>query len=303
MKEVTPIYLENSHIKLCLTPCFGARVISLINKHTGRDWLVSGKVLGDSGKGAIYGGNQAKGWDECFPTVAPVHTSISPWPKPIRDHGELWGRPWSCVATENAIDACYQSHQFKFTRRITLVGNMLKLNYGVENLTAEPLPYLWSQHCLLATTTQDTISLAGSAALFHSTYCSDSNAPKNFPWPILHSSLPSLETIQKTDAKFALKAYSLVEGRLFVEIGHAGEYIQFEWADTDIPYVGIWLDYGGWPDDTPTHQVAIEPTTSASDDLSQAIRKQQAPFLEPEEQHNWSASISLLNKKTTSDEE
>jgi hypothetical protein len=59
--------------------------------------------------------------------------------------------------------------------------------------------------------------------------------------------------------------------------------------------MGLWLDYGGWPEEKPLHQVAIEPTSAAADDLAGALALGQARWLAPRETHEWSVRLTLLD--------
>ena len=55
--------VESEAIRAEVEPAFGARVTSLVDRRTGRDWLVPGAAV----PGGAYGAAQAVGWDECFP--------------------------------------------------------------------------------------------------------------------------------------------------------------------------------------------------------------------------------------------
>ncbi len=57
-----------------------------------------------------------------------------------------------------------------------------------------------------------------------------------------------------------------------------GARLEIDWERGFAPVLGIWLSYGGWPPGgPPCEQVALEPTTSAHDDLASAQADGQAP--------------------------
>ena len=72
-----------------------------------------------------------------------------------------------------------------------------------------------------------------------------------------------------------------------------GSELRFEWDRAFAPTLGIWLDYGGWPPGESRHQVAIEPTTSADDDLASAIAAGRARILEPGTPLRWTVRLEL----------
>jgi hypothetical protein len=259
------ITLDNGHIALTLDPDFGARITSLMDLSSGRQWLVPGTCVG----GDTYLGEQARGWDECFPTIAPCDDAT--W-GPLRDHGELWGRVWH----HDGATSVYIDPRFTFARNLHLQGATLTAAYHITNKTAQPLPYLWSQHCLLATTPADRITIDATGR-----WQADSTA---FDWP--HHPARDLSIVDTTDAGFAQKSYG--EARSAAIIGPDGG-IRFDWSGA----FGLWLDYGGWPTGNPMHQVALEPTTAPADDLASATRMGRAATLPPQSSHYWTVRISL----------
>src|SRR5664279_4148592 len=87
-------WIENDKLRVGIAPAYGARVVSLLDKTSGREWITQGVRSGNTGEDAVYLGAEAVGWDECFPTVGPWDASATPWRRRLRDHGDLWGRPW-----------------------------------------------------------------------------------------------------------------------------------------------------------------------------------------------------------------
>lgn len=51
-----------------------------------------------------------------------------------------------------------------------------------------------------------------------------------------------------------------------------GARLDLEWDMAFAPALWVWLSYGGWPpDEEPSEQIALEPCTSAHDDLASAL--------------------------------
>ncbi len=271
------ITLQNDAIAVTLMPDFGARITALTDLASGRQWLVPGACTGSD----IYGAGQACGWDECFPTVAPCDHPA--WGGRLRDHGMLWGRAWRASSGPDSCTATYYDPRFTFTRILRIAGPCLTADYRVTNRTHTTLPYVWSQHCLLATTPADRITLSGITDL------QADGQPVHWP---THGQR-DLSIIGAQDDGFALKAYGLTPG--LAQVAVAGPYggISFEWTGAQLPAFGLWLDYGGWPAGQPLHQVALEPTTAPAADLAQAKQAGFARDLAPGEAHTWQVRTTM----------
>ena len=287
--------LSNEFIDMEIAPAFGARIVSLTDRRSGRNWLVPGDCVGNTSDMAIYGGLQARGWDECFPTIAPCRHPVDG--KVMRDHGDLWGRPWTCSIIAGRLDCEFSHSDYRFCRSIGLHEDQIEVAYQVENRKGSLLAYIWSQHCLLATTPDDRIELNGFADFAVSGGVNNGlTIPEHsFDWPELRMAGKSLNTIMPEDARFALKAYGLGTGLARAKVLGPESGIAFSWNCDDMPCLGLWLDYGGWPADAPVRQIAIEPTTAAADDLEAAARLGHMRQIPPGGTHSWKITIELIH--------
>jgi hypothetical protein len=114
---------------------------------------------------------------------------------------------------------------------------------------------------------------------------------------------------EETDYSIVQAQTSNLAMKLFaenVETGKAGFYrkqsdetILFTFDAKKTSQLGIWLCYGGWPEDAKTgsYTVALEPATASFDKLSDAIVNGENKVLEPGEVHNWTMSIKILSGK------
>lgn len=270
----------NDRLSLTLAPDYGARVVALTDRATQRQWLVGGALSPQTGEDARYGADEACGWDECFPTVS--RCSHSGWGGRLRDHGLLWGRKWTVLRAEaDCIETCFQSPQFRFARTLTLRGASVTADYAVTNLAAASLPYLWSQHCLLATAPGDRIILQGQGKMLA--------ADRRFDWP--YHPARDLSAVGAISEGFAAKVYAETPGSASASILGANGGIRFDW--NDLPSLGLWLCYGGWPAGGAVHQVALEPTTATADHLNAAEALGQARLLNSHDTHRWSVRLTL----------
>src|ERR1700682_5913207 len=86
--------LGNQEVELAVVPELGARIISLKDLRTGREWLwrpAGGRELFRDGAGDSFENSPLAGLDECLPTIAPCC-----WQgRDLPDHGEVWAAAWT----------------------------------------------------------------------------------------------------------------------------------------------------------------------------------------------------------------
>ena len=121
-----PLVIESEAMRVAVLPAFGARVVSLLDKRSAREWMFEGGQTSDTGEDAVYGADAAVGWDECFPTVSPWDASQTAWQRRLRDHGDIWGRPWTVDAHDaRSLTTTYATAEFAFSRSLSVDGPVL----------------------------------------------------------------------------------------------------------------------------------------------------------------------------------
>jgi len=84
----------------------------------------------------------------------------------MRDHGLLWARVWDVVRhAPDHIQTRFTDANLTFARSLALLADGVAADYCVTNAGSQPMPYLCSQHCLLATTPADAIRLSGQSPM------------------------------------------------------------------------------------------------------------------------------------------
>jgi galactose mutarotase-like enzyme len=290
--------LQSKRVRVSVDPAFGARVVSLVDRRTGREWMSPGERDFIAGEDAVYGAREAAGWDECFPTVAACEAGGGIWERRLRDHGDLWGRSWNVDSTSGEISTSFQGDRFRFARTLTLVGDRLIANYALTNTSDDDLPYLWSQHALLSVSPADTIALSGVERLdvSHLVFRGEQQSIDRLVWPAnsVTGAPARLDQILAANAGFCLKAYAPVLGEFRATVGDSSGGLELAWSASDAPFLGLWLNSGGWP--TPgacPPQLAIEPTTSPADHLNGAAAADLAPRLAPRQTRHWRVTMRV----------
>ena len=288
--------LESLSVRVEIDADFGARVVSLIDRRSGRDWMAKGPRSTQVGEDAIYLADEAVGWDECFPTVAPWDAGATPHGRRLRDHGDLWGRAWTIDAqAPDSITLSRADTASRFTRRLTLADATLIADYAVENTGPAKLPFMWALHGLLAVTPADRIALAGIDAVA-ATYVARDGRTITVPqlrWPGPDDALGlRLDDIHPASTRFAAKLYASHVPDAAASVGGANGWLDIGWS-REIGHLGLWLNYGGWPAPGDVHHLALEPTTAPADHLGEALARGTAITLAPGAVSQWRVTMTL----------
>jgi hypothetical protein len=270
--------LNNAEVELVVVPELGARILSLKNLRTGREWLWhphTGLKLFGNRWGDDFSRSPLAGIDECFPTIAPCV-----WRgRHLPDHGELWNAAW------HVDDAAWQSgalrtsvrsaiSPFQFERTIQLEGNEVRLSYRLSNLNGKAENFLWALHPLLRLQPGDRLRLPDSSReKFNGTEwvdAIDTTIPetlcaKSFAWPVC-------------------------EGWAAIQNSTTGDRLEFLWNPGHNPALGLWLTRGGWHGH---HHFAIEPANGDHDSLATAAGKERCGTVGPNATISWEISLCL----------
>jgi hypothetical protein len=95
----------------------------------------------------------------------------------------------------------------------------------------------------------------------------------------------------------------LSQGRCGLYRKATAEQLDILFDPERLPYLGLWLCYGGWPDDASDvrqHAVALEPTTSGCNTLSEAQRSDSAVALGAGETFDWEIRFRISHADLSS---
>lgn len=270
--------LSNDHVEVAVVPELGARILSLVDRSTGRDWMWFPNEhlkLFRNEHGADFSLGPMAGADECLPTIAPC-----PWEgRQLPDHGEVWGHEWTlnhahweeCLLTTSIP---LSVSPFKFTRSIELRGSELHLRYQLTNLSHLEERFIWAMHPLLRLRPGDRLRLPASTR----------SLIKDRAW------LQALDEAVPEGGAAKLFLGPLSEGCAGILNPKTGEQIDFEWNPSENPMLGLWLTRGGWKG---YHHFALEPTNCCHDALSESARRGRCGTLPGSATVSWNIKIRL----------
>ncbi|CAM4324569.1 galactose mutarotase-like enzyme [Paenibacillus endophyticus] len=288
-KGFPSIVMENGFVRLELVPELGAKLVSMVYKPTGKEWLL------DSGSrpllppvyGSSFANGDMSGWDECFPTI---NSCVTESGATLPDHGEAWSLPWSYRRSGTSVLCTVKGVMlpFLFSREVTFMENgTIRLSYEVRNEGERPQPFLWAAHPQFAIEEPTEIVLPSGMQQLLCVYGG-----------MRHD----------TGQSYAFTGESLLrpditgDGRKFYYPGQApegwaalhgqasGNYLRLRWPLEQVPYFGVWIDEGMFNDRS---VCALEPGIGYYDALDAAVQNGTARTLMPAEAYSWHLDIEL----------
>lgn len=313
------IQLRNEQLSIAFLPELGGKMIRLKNLKTGTQYLKTplnpGTDYHKSNYGEVFKSSDAFGFDECFPTVEPSayeNPFADKGPKiQIPDHGELWSLPWNYEYSEDKLILSIRGKKldYEFRKSITLLENVVRTEYTLINLSTVPFHYVWSAHPLLDVSEGDQLLLPDEIKEVFLNWSSDprlGSYGKILTWPYLFSNEKSYNDINfsivqsKTlEKSFKLFTSRLSDNRAGLYRTNKDETVLFHFNPTETSFLGLWLCYGGWPENEPAKHftVGIEPTSGRPDSLSNAIEENHSTIINGNQTHHWYLDISLWQGK------
>lgn len=276
------LVVENDHIAVVLLPEVGGKTISLVDKHTGREYLArSGREIRPASYDNAFEDYDISGFDECFPTVQKCVYPESPWQGHIiPDHGELWMVPWTYDIQSDRLGLTANGVRFpyQFAKEITVKENTVYTTYRLKNHSPCAFKYVWAAHPLFAPNAGMKILLPGHPPMkiVGAKHDRFGKGPHMATWPMAQQAdgqTVDMSAIQPAIAQRSTKMFALKleQGWCGLEDPNPEVYLKMSFPIEKIPYVGLWINEGGWPDEgKPSYDVALEPTTGCHDALDAA---------------------------------
>jgi hypothetical protein len=277
-QDFTVYTLANDEVQLVIAPELGAKIISLKNLRTGREWLwhPGGDMrLFRNQTGDDFSASPLAGIDECLPTIAPCT-----WRgRNLPDHGEVWSQPWQveeCVPGNSTLTTSIKlkTSPLLFRRTVCLQGNEVWLDYELSNLSGGDENFIWAIHPLLRLAPGDELELPFSTReLLNGETWLDA----------ITSAVP-----EKKLAK--VFAAPISEGWVAIKNDRQGDRFKLAWDPAGLNALGVWLTCGGWHGH---HHIALEPTNADNDSLLLAARGKHCGIIAANSSMAWQLSIQV----------
>lgn len=297
--------LSTRALRIVTVPGMGAKIVSLLNLRTGREWLLpsAARAFVPPGYGASFVDADMSGWDEIFPTTnACVYPSGAYAGTQLPDHGEVWSLPWD---VEDGPEASIQlastgrALPYRLTRTLrALSDHTVRMEYVVVNCGEAPFAALWAAHPQFAVDGRTRIVLPPSVLDVVNVYPTETwpDVGAVIAWPNAQAASGetlALDRIGPAERHRCRKFFAPPDKPLHwaaLYQDEAGDWVRLSWDLHAVPYLGIWVDEGVY-NAVPT--AALEPTTGYFDDLSLACRTERALWLVPDVPYRWYVDVTL----------
>lgn len=294
---------------MTILPEIGGKIASIQRRANGHEflWQDDTRPYCQPRYGDAFGNYDISGFDECFPTIGECAYPEYPWQDtPIPDHGELWCLPWQHELSAQSLYLHMYGVRFPyhFEKWITLAedSGAYTIRYRITNLSPFALNYIWSAHPLFAAHEGMRIVLPGNPDVRFTFALGERIAGEElqkFRWPWLRN--PAGEAVDYSligsaalAANDKVYADAPAEGWCALYHPHAGDFVALRFSATQIPYLGICIDHGGWPfEGVAGYWVALEPCTGYPDRLDQAVARHAYMTLAGHGSVEWTLGIQV----------
>ncbi|MBZ5561514.1 MAG: hypothetical protein LAP13_03745 [Acidobacteriia bacterium] len=303
-KDVDAVIVESEALRLAVVPDSGAKIASLIHKKTGRECLFQapGERFRRGAYAAPFESAEVTGFDEMFPTITECLCDVEPWAGArMPDHGEVWSLPWKCEITGSEVRASVHGVRFPYvlTRTLSFARpNTVLLRYRTENPSACDFPAMWAAHPLFNMTPGTRIIVPQSARHIMNTEPGPAlgGYGGRFDFPNARTEDGrewDLSRIGPRERKLYFKYFfldALEEGFTILHDPSTRETVALVWAIEQVPYLGMWINEGGWED---WFHVAPEPCTAPFDRWDVARQWGRLPVIPAFGSQEWEMRITV----------
>lgn len=257
-KDRPAICVETGKLRALFLPEDGGKLASLQAKSDNWEFLT--QTDNEAYRVLTYDGSyvdaECSACDEMFPTIDPCTPSPNFGMYP--DHGEVCRMQHDVFTEDDSVRFFVTSRNLDYTyqKKVTCddEGNLV-LAYTIENPTSYPFPNLWAMHCMLRGDPSAQLVLP---------YKPDAPAEIMFG-PDNAAELPRDRLLPYQSGGATYKFYyleSMQQGICGCVYRCNGHKFLLEFDKEKLPYLGIWLNSGGFKD---MYNLALEPCTAPFD--------------------------------------
>jgi hypothetical protein len=276
----TPVVrLESARLRVDVAPTVGGRVVSLVEKAGGHEFLWRNQQLKLAPQpiGAEYDPNFYGGIDELLPNDIPETINHIDCP----DHGELWTIPlaWQMNGHELILEGKLPRFGLTYERRMSLRPDtpQLDFTYRISNPTHQTRQFLWKLHAALAVQPGDQIVCPARSAQVVDLPWSRYKTLAPFAWPKIEGH--SADVIPAADGTMDFfYLFDLRSGELGWRRPSQGLQLTYQFDVKVFQYAWLFASYGGF---NGHYTVILEPCTAMPISVNSAAAKNQCSQLGP----------------------
>lgn len=304
-KGVKSYVMENECIRAEWIP-YGSRMVSLIEKKTGREFLWQDTKARDIvclPYGSRFAEVESSGFDEMFPTVDECFYPEAPWKGTIiPDHGELWNQNWELKVEKDKIVMRANGVRLPYTFEKVLYfteTNVLRTEYKVDNLCNHDFNFIWAPHALLNIDEGTEVLLPKNIDKKVMVVFSKTGRIGQYgdiqEWPDFKAEDGSVykANVMRGNSSLHFEKYYFRE--MVSEGWCALRYVdntvfKMSYPAEKLPYLGFWINEGGYAGQ---HNIAPEPCTGSMDRIDIAKAFDQIACIKGKGTYSWNLDITI----------
>lgn len=273
------VRLESAQLQVDVAPSVGGRVVSIIDRKSGYDflWRNTGLPLELKRNGSEYDSNFYGGIDELLPNdpIEPIDGVDCP------DHGELWTTPLMSEVSRDRLILRGRMPRFglDYEREMRLRPDSpwLDFKYRISNTTDQPRHFLWKLHAALAVQEGDLIECPARQAQIVDPAWSRFKTTTPFEWPYLEGRATNIVPARNGTMDF-FYLFNLAAGEMSWSRPNAGLKFGYQFDTNVFPYAWLFASWGGF---LGHFTIILEPCTTMPMSVNEAAAKHQCSRLGP----------------------
>jgi hypothetical protein len=273
------VRMTSTHLQVDVAPSVGGRVVSVVERRTGHEflWRNEGLRLELKPEGSEYDPNFYGGIDELLPNDLAERISGIDCP----DHGELWTTPLRSEIVGNVLtlqgNLARSGLEYRREMRLREDGPWVEFEYRVTNTSSEARRFLWKLHAAVAVQEGDLVDCPAGTAQVVDPAWSRFKTREPFNWPDIEGHIGHVIPAKNGTMNF-FYLFNLKAGRMFWRRPPAGLKFGYEFDTTVFPYAWLFASYGGF---LGHYTIVLEPCTAMPISVNDASALNQCSCLEP----------------------
>lgn len=301
-KNKNSIVLENNRIRAEVIPSPGGKLVSLIDKKLGFEYMVQRphQIYRDQPFDGIYTEGECSGFDDMFPTIDTCEYLLPPW-KGVKmaDHGETWSLPWSFSINDNSVTMEVKGIRFPYILKKTISfiqNNCLEWTYTLVNDSDSDFEYLWAGHFMINAEEGMKIELPEDCREAFSVL---SNSGRTFgetiSWPMQKDKTKKIyraDIVRSPSINGFEKFYfsNKLENGWCRLLYPDGKQLTVSFSSDTVPYLGMLINENGWDN---LYNLFIEPCSVCFDRPDIARNKGQISKVNARSSICWNLQVTI----------
>ena len=281
--------LESEFLIVDVAPEVGGRIVSVIEKRSGYEFLWRNQTLRLQRlpSGSEYDPHFYGGIDELLPNDIPEKIDAVDCP----DHGELWTTPLHSILDGDRLILQGELPLFglNYERRMKLREDrpFIDFSYRLSNRTRNDRHFLWKLHAALAVAARDIIDCPARKGQVVDPAWSRYSSLIPFAWPRIEGQAANIVPDKNGTVDF-FYLFDLDEGRIAWKRLSSGLEFAYHFDTHVFPFCWLFASYGGFNDH---YTVILEPCTTLPISVRDAVAHGWCSCLKPGESLETEVSI------------